>query len=76
MELYTEQAESYEACIRKIEAAHGRSYKILNQKEIISRGFLGFGRRQLCEITYRVVGNGLSWAASSGISARAAVPPS
>lgn len=72
MELYTEQAENYEACIRKIEAAHGRSYKILNQKEIISRGFLGFGRRQLCEITYRVVGSGFAWSGPASMSSRPA----
>lgn len=58
MELHTEQAESYEACIRKIESQHGKAFRVLSQKEIISRGFLGFGRRQLVEITYRVVGSG------------------
>jgi flagellar biosynthesis protein FlhF len=53
MEQFIEQAPTYDQCIQKIRSKYGEWAKInvMYQKTIRQKGFLGFGHRELVELT-------------------------
>jgi len=52
MDIYTEQAATYDECIAKITGKHGPNIHILRQKKIRTGGFLGFFEHDEIELNF------------------------
>ncbi|HKL86967.1 MAG TPA: flagellar biosynthesis protein FlhF [Treponemataceae bacterium] len=54
MDIFTEQAASYDECIERIKAKHGPHIHVLRQKKIRLGGFLGFFEREGIELNFMI----------------------
>lgn len=54
MDIFTEQAASYDECIERIKEKHGPHVHILRQKKIRFGGFLGFFKREGIELNFMI----------------------
>ncbi len=52
MDIYTEQAATYDECIAKITGKHGPNIHVLRQKKIRTGGFLGFFEHDEIELNF------------------------
>lgn len=54
MDIFTEQAASYDECIERIKLKHGPHIHVLRQKKIRLGGFLGFFEREGIELNFMI----------------------
>ncbi len=54
MDIFTEQAATYDECISKITEKHGPNIHVLRQKKIRTGGFLGFFEHDAIELNFMI----------------------
>ncbi len=58
--VFTLQGKNYDDCKAQLWKKYGEDYQILNKKQILLGGFLGFGQKEAIEVTYTLRPYGIS----------------